>query len=154
VLDGYPSDQENPRNPRDAQQILTAHLQNLGYDPATLGEGPLQLSTVKDLLQREGHFLSNLEEQDLAAMLEVYANNERLGDTFTPRQFNGDVLLFTATQRECAPPTERWRPYVTGRIDIHPIACRHDHMTQPGPIAEVGRVLAIELQKRLNTVAS
>jgi hypothetical protein len=78
----------------------------------------------------------------------VYKNTERLGSTFIPRQFNGDLLLFTATQCESVPPTERWRPHVRGRIDIHPIACRHGQMTQPGPIAEVGRVLAIELEKR------
>jgi hypothetical protein len=78
----------------------------------------------------------------------VYKNTERLGSTFMLRQFNGDLLLFTATQRESPPPTERWRPHVCGHIDIHPIACRHGQMTQPGPIAEVGRVLATELEKR------
>jgi nonribosomal peptide synthetase DhbF len=148
VLDGYPLDKESPRHPRGEQEIITTYLPNLRYDPATLGEGPLQLSTIKELLQREGHIPSNLEDRYLAAMLEVYKNNERLGGTFIPRQFNGDLLLFTATEREPAPPTERWRPHVSGQIDIRPIACRHGQMTQPGPIAEVGRVLAIELEKR------
>ena len=81
-------------------------------------------------------------------ILEVYKNNERLSSTFIPRQFKGDLLLFTATERESAPPTERWRPYVSGLIDVHPVACRHGQMTEPGPLAEIGRVLAIELEKQ------
>jgi nonribosomal peptide synthetase DhbF len=148
VLDGYPIDKEPARQSRDERQSISAYLQNLGSDPATLRERSLQLSTIKELLQREGHIPSNLEDRHLPAILEVYKNNERLISTFIPRQLKGDLLLFTATQRKSAPPTERWRPYVSGLIDIHPVACRHGRMTEPGPLAEIGRVLAIELEKQ------
>jgi len=148
VLDGYPIDKESARQTRDERQSTSAYLQNLGSDPATQGERPLQLSTIKELLQREGHIPSNLEDRHLPAILEVSKNNERLRATFIPRQLNGDLLLFTATQRKSAPPIERWRPYVSGLIDVHPIACRHGQMTQPGPIAEIGRVLAIQLSRQ------
>jgi len=148
LLDAYPSDKESHRHPLDEQEIIAAYLQQLGYDPAILGEEPLQLSTVKELLQREGRLPVDFEDRHLAAILEVCKNNVRLGGTFIPLLFSGDLLLFTATQSELAATTERWRPHVSGNIKIHPIACHHNHMTQPGPIAEVGRVLAIELEKR------
>jgi nonribosomal peptide synthetase DhbF len=151
VLDGYPIDKETPRQTRDERQSISAYLQNLGSDPATLRERSLQLSTIKELLQRESHIPSNLEDRHLPAILEVYKNNERLSRTFIPKQLKGDLLLFAATHRKSAPPTERWRPYVSGQVDVHPIACRHGQMTQPGPIAEIGRVLAIELEKRRTT---
>jgi amino acid adenylation domain-containing protein len=148
LLDAYPSDKESHRHPLDEQEIIAAYLQQLGYDPAILGEEPLQLSTVKELLQREGRLPADFEDRHLAAFVEIRKNTGRLGATFIPLLFNGDLLLFTATQSELAARTEHWRPHVSGQINIHPIACRHEHMTQPGPIAEVGRVLAIELEKR------
>jgi thioesterase domain-containing protein len=78
-------------------------------------------------------------------LVQIYKNNYRLARTFIPQQLNTNVLLFTATERETAAPTERWRPHVRGRLEIHPIARHHNHMTLPGPIAEVGRVLARRL---------
>jgi len=106
----------------------------------------VQLSVIKELLQREGHIPSDFEDRHLLAMSEVFKNNERLIRRLVPPKFKGDLLLFTATENEPAPPTERWRPYVSGHIHIHPIACQHVHMTRPGPIAEIGRVLATELE--------
>ena len=140
VLDVYPIDQESPCNTRDERQIVFAHLRNLGQLPA------VQLSVIKELLQREGHIPSDFEDRHLLAMSEVFKNNERLIRTFVPPKFKGDLLLFTATQSEPVP--ERWRSYVSGHIHIHPIACQHVHMMRPGPIAEIGRVLATELEKR------
>jgi amino acid adenylation domain-containing protein len=144
LLDAYP---ELPRGVQDEQEIIKELLEDLGYDPATLGEGPLQLSTLKELLHRKGHILSNLEEQHLSAMSKIYNNNARLGNSFIPETFDGDLLLFVAVGDEPAPPTDAWRPYVRGQITIRQIACRHQDMTQPGPIAQIGQALTVELEK-------
>jgi len=152
LLDSYPIDQKNPVQSPDEQQILTTYIQTLGCEQASFGGGPLQLSNVKELLHREGHFVSNLEDQHFISFLKICKNNHRLARTFIPQQLNADVLLFTATERENAAPKERWRPHVRGHIEIHPIACHHNHMTLPGPIAEVGRVLAIQLKKKRASV--
>jgi hypothetical protein len=32
-------------------------------------------------------------------------------------------------------------------MTIHQIACRHPDMTQPGPIAQIGQALIVELEK-------
>jgi len=60
-----------------------------------------------------------------------------------PGRLAGDVLHFLATRGRPAgaPVAEDWRPYVTGRVTRHQVPCRHDQMTEPGPLAAVARVL-------------
>ena len=67
--------------------------------------------------------------------------------TLLPQPFNGNVVLFTATHDldEQSSEPEVWRRYIHGQINICPIACRHEHMMQTGPLAEIGHVLANEL---------
>jgi len=148
LLDTYPPDPELPRDVLDEQEMMKKLLKDLGYDSATLGEGPLQLSTFKEMLRRQGHILSNLEEQHLSATPRIYNNNVRLAGSFIPETFDGDLLIFAAVEGNPAPPTDSWRPYVRGQITIRQIACRHPDMTQPGPIAQIGQALAVELEKR------
>jgi amino acid adenylation domain-containing protein len=148
LLDSYPIDQGLTPDILNDQQIIKAGLEALGYDLTTFAEESLQLSTVKKILFRDGHALSYLEERHLNSMLEIYKNNVHLACTFVPESFDDDLLIFVATQTESKPRTEAWRPYVRGQIRIHPIACRHEQMTQPAPIAEIGRLLATELEKQ------
>jgi len=150
LLDSYPIDQGLTPDILNDQQIIKAGLEALGYDLTTFAEESLQLSTVKKILFRDGHALSYLEERHLNSMLEIYKNNVHLACTFVPESFDDDLLIFVATQTESKPRTEAWRPYVRGQIRIHPIACRHEQMTQPGPIAEIGPLLAMELEELRN----
>jgi thioesterase domain-containing protein len=66
---------------------------------------------------------------------------------FRPGGFRGDVTFFTATltQNEIRRKVDAWLPYVDGRLVNHEIACRHEHMMQAGPIAEIGPLLAARL---------
>jgi nonribosomal peptide synthetase DhbF len=148
LLDAYPPDPEVPCDVLGEQELIQELLKDLGYDPATLGEGPLQLPTLKELLRRRGHVLSNFEDQHLSAIPRIFRNNVRLASNFVPETFDGDLLCFIAVEDDPAPPTEAWRPYVRGQITIRQIACRHPDMTQPGPIAQIGQALAVELEKR------
>jgi nonribosomal peptide synthetase DhbF len=151
LIDAYPPDPELPRNVPDAQEIIHEFLKDLGYDPALLGERPLQLSNLRELLRQKDSVYSNLEDQYLRAIPRIYRNNVRLADSFIPETFDGDLLFFVAVEDSSAPPIEAWRPYVRGQITIRQIACRHPDMTQPGPIAQIGQALAVELQKRHNS---
>jgi thioesterase domain-containing protein len=80
-------------------------------------------------------------------VLKIHKNNIRLAASFVPERFNGDLLIFVATQDKSEPPTDAWRPYVRGQIRVHHVASRHEGMTQPGPLAETGWILAAELAK-------
>jgi amino acid adenylation domain-containing protein/non-ribosomal peptide synthase protein (TIGR01720 family) len=150
LLDSYPIDQELPFEILNDQQIIKAGLEVLGYDLTTFEEESLELLTVQKILFPDGHFLSNFEERHLNSLLEIYKNNVHLACTFVPESLEGDLLIFVATQTESKPRTDAWRTYVRGQIRIHPIACRHEQMTQPGPIAEIGPLLAMELEELRN----
>jgi nonribosomal peptide synthetase DhbF len=145
LLDAYPPDPELPCDLPDEQEIIHEFLKDLGYDPALLGERPLQLSNLRELLRQKDSVYSNLEDQYLGAIPRIYRNNARLAGSFVPGTFDGDLLFFVAVEDSPTPPTDAWRPYVRGQIKIHQIACRHNHMTQPGPIAQIGQALAVEL---------
>jgi thioesterase domain-containing protein len=148
VLDGYPIaapslPQEDPDF--DSGKLLADQLRALGY---YRGDGPLQISSALELLRKEGDILSNLEEHQVAAIIEVMKTNSRLAKNFRPQLFTGDMLLIAATRGEVAPATERWTPYVGGRIAVHEVDCEHVHMMQPAPLAKIGAVLARELEKQ------
>jgi nonribosomal peptide synthetase DhbF len=101
-----------------------------------------------DTLRHEGHMLSILEERHYQAIIETHRHSSRLMRAFSPQRFDGDVLLFVATEeQEATPPIESWQPYVGGRIDVHRIACKHAALMDHAAAARIGRVLASELAK-------
>ena len=151
LLDSYPPGPVPPRDVPDEQEIINEFLRDLGYDPAILGEGPLQLSTLKELLRQKESIYSNLEDKYLDTIPRLFRNNVRLAGSFVPERFDGDLLFFAAVDNNPASLADAWRPYVRGQITIREIACRHGNMTEPGPIAQIGQALAIELETRHNS---
>jgi amino acid adenylation domain-containing protein len=99
----------------------------------------VSLSEVRESLG--GNPLAGLDE---ARVLEVFAASLTLAEGFTPEKFEGDLALFRATADkpagEASPSS--WAAYVTGRLRVSEVDCRHGEITGPGPIAEIGRVLA------------
>jgi amino acid adenylation domain-containing protein len=150
LLDSYPPDQESSPYIPDEQEIIRAHLEASGYEATSPGDEPLKLSTVKELLLRDGHLLANLDDQQLSAVPKVYKNNIRISAGFVPARFDGDLLFFAATQETPEAPKVGWERYVRGRIMTYKLACSHGQMTQPSPLAEIGRVVAAELEKERN----
>ncbi len=67
---------------------------------------------------------------------------------FVPQRFHGNVLLFVAAEDKAKPSIEVWRRYVDGHVHVHRIACTHEAMMDALPVAEIGEVLAIELDKQ------
>jgi nonribosomal peptide synthetase DhbF len=104
-----------------------------------------------DILRREGDALSMLDEQHYEAIKAIYKNNISLMTTFVPQRFDGDILLFVATEGEAKPPHEIWSPFVSGRIKVHRIDCTHEAMMDPLPAAKIGNRLSTELDKQRTT---
>ena len=136
LLDSYPFPRENGRDGDREAEVLFAGVT----------DKPLQ--EMLDTLRREGYMLSDLEEHAQEAIRDAYKNNTRIMRKFLPRLFHGDILLFVATQREAKPPIESWRLYADGQIMVHEIDCTHETMMSPLPIAKIGSVLAIEIDKQ------
>ena len=148
VLDSYPID--GPGVPAgdtelDDEKLLADQLRALGY---YRGEEPLQISGALDILRKAGDILSNLEEHQVAAVIQVLKKNTRLALNFRPQRFAGDMLFFAATRGEAPPEVERWTPYVSGKIVVHEVDCEHVHMMKPDALAKIGAVLARELEKQ------
>ncbi|MFE6051426.1 non-ribosomal peptide synthase/polyketide synthase [Kitasatospora sp. NPDC056446] len=148
VLDGFPAHPEADRLPADAEEsrTLAGLLDSLGHPVPEQAEadGTLDRSGVRAVLHREGSPLSGLDDGQLAALVAVFANNAGLVHSGVTGVYDGDLLHFNATlgKPADAPTAQDWRPYVTGAVLTHDLACHHGAMTQPEPIAAVSAVLA------------
>ena len=91
----------------------------------------------------------HLEERHIWNMYDVAKNNHVLASVFVPGYFSGDLLLFRATADRTGeePEPEVWTTHIGGQIMIHDIACRHQLMTEPASLAQIGSALASELNR-------
>ena len=136
LLDSYPI--ERPGHAPDETgiddaRLLANQLKALGYYS---GDEPLQISSALDILRRKGDMLSNLEEHQVYAIIQVLRQNSGLARNFVPQRFHGEVLLFAATQGDSRPEPDKWKSYVNGRISVYEMNCEHEHMTRPDSIGE------------------
>jgi thioesterase domain-containing protein len=138
LLDSYPSYRpEAALSGRDAR-VEEALFAGVADD---------SIRNMLEILRREGHVLSNIKEHHYDAIMDAFENNTRLMRAYLPQQFRGDLSLFVATEGEQKPPTDVWRPYIGGQINVHRINCLHDNMMDALPAEKIGNVLADELDK-------
>jgi thioesterase domain-containing protein/acyl carrier protein len=152
LLDSFPPGASEPEHEPasiDADAIVRRGLAHyLGLEapePAAIrGEGEALWRSPA----LEGVLPDDIEQISLEALPKVVANNARLMREHVPGRFDGDVLLFTASLGRAAgaPVAAAWRRYTTGRVENYAVACAHDDMTRPEPMAEIGRVLAARLK--------
>ena len=148
MLDAYPADGFRLLPPADEAEALEALLTMGGFHPDIVPR--LELDAVIEVLRREGSPLAGLGPEVLASLKDLYLNLNRLIREFSHRTFDGDVLFFRAVVDtvDDTLTADTWRPYVTGRIVNHEVACSHKDMTQPKPIAEIGAIVAARLKER------
>ncbi|MFI6770441.1 amino acid adenylation domain-containing protein [Streptomyces sp. NPDC050355] len=155
MLDSHPIDaHETTGSVLDDHDILAVLLEAAGHDP---GHADRPMTVSGDAHGSHNDLLASLKEhpalgeRQLAAFKEVLVNSLKLAPTFVESVFHGDLLFFNATQGKPAhaPSGEAWRRLVTGRIENRDIACTHNAMTQPAPLAGIGRELAAHLDSAL-----
>ncbi|MGW7206665.1 amino acid adenylation domain-containing protein [Streptomyces sp. NPDC054837] len=110
---------------------------------------PLTESRFAELVRQVSDMPGSLDDTELAALVDVTANNRGLLGEFTPVPYRGDLLLFTAAKDPdaVADRYRSWQPYVEGRVDNHDIPCTHGEMTRPTALARIGPVLDRRLRK-------
>ena len=158
ILDAYPPSRPEPGERGSGEEesseleIVARYLRALGFefDPADLAEGGREMfGRYVEFLRREGMPAAILEERDILALKDIYINNVRIMRKFVPDHYIGDAVFFAAlpdsTDQNSRRDLNIWRPYIEGRVDKHDIACKHNDMTQPEPLAGIGRVLAEKL---------
>ncbi|AXM89914.1 non-ribosomal peptide synthetase [Anoxybacillus ayderensis G10] len=152
MLDAYPSHFLPIAKAPDEQEALIALLALGGYDPDNMDGKPLNLENTIEMLRGDGSALASLEESTIFNLKNTYVNSVRILSEYMPRRYKGDLLFFRSTIiPEWFDPIEpeAWLPYIDGRIIQYDIECRHKDMCQPGPLAEIGRVLADQLRNKV-----
>ena len=143
VLDGYPNRPDEPVQESGEQEFLAGLLQFAGLDvPA----GPLTMTAVIDRLKAGGSVLASISEPQLWALRTVMSNNLRIEHGVRPGVYGGELLLFAATGNTDEDPAA-WSAYA-GRVEVHPVAGRHDELVRPEPLATIGAVVARRLGTR------
>jgi len=128
LLDGYPAAEASTRDLRpDDPEVRAALLASLG-----IAEG------------------GSVDGVDMAVLAEVFAANLALMGEATAELFDGDAVFFRAAVDKHAgsPRPEEWRAHLTGDLEVHDVACTHGAMTQPEPIAVIGRVLNTHIRSK------
>ncbi|MGB9048579.1 MAG: amino acid adenylation domain-containing protein, partial [Pseudonocardiaceae bacterium] len=147
MLDSLPLDIGRKCTPLPTQHDLLALLLEVTGHPSAKIDHTLNVAEVASMLRDEVELLSDLKQHHVEAFIEIYAHNATLRATSAVGCFDGDVLYFQATRDTPAdvPNSDAWRPLVSGHIATHEIACTHNTMTQPAPLAHIGRILANHL---------
>ncbi|MFF5263020.1 amino acid adenylation domain-containing protein [Actinomadura viridis] len=135
----------------EKREILPELLESIGIDARMVAaDGHPDLEQIMAVLAERGDALATLGEDDLVNVYRNYENGLRQAERYRPGPFPGDLLFFTATRgRTAASPTARsnWGPLVGGDIEDHPIDAEHHLLMEPGPVAEMGAILAARLDK-------
>jgi amino acid adenylation domain-containing protein/non-ribosomal peptide synthase protein (TIGR01720 family) len=147
MLDSAPID-SRPACDRlpEERDILALLLEVFGHTSID-GDRPLSASEfMATLRSKNGHggLLASMDEHHITTFIEIYTHNAALRPASAVGSFDGDLLYFHAMHDTPADASagQAWRSLVTGHIETHEIACRHNAMTQPAPLAHIGRVVA------------
>ncbi|MCS0602715.1 acyltransferase domain-containing protein [Streptomyces sp. LP11] len=107
---------------------------------------------------------SPVTRAEAAAIADVMRNNLRLAPQFAPGDFDGDVLFFTAADETVTDfagdlavlpgKADAWRPHVRGTLHDHRVPCGHYEMTEPEPLALIGKAVAEALRATPDSHAS
>ncbi|MCZ1007000.1 alpha/beta fold hydrolase [Streptomyces lydicus] len=152
VLDAYPVADAAGIEPPSEHTIIARNLRAIGFEfqESELTAQTFPIERYRAFLARENKVMARFEEHEILAMKDVYVNNTRLMWSHTPGRFSGDMIFVTARRDQGALARERghlaWQQYVGGEVVNHDVDSDHEGlMTRPGPVAEVGRVLAQRL---------
>ncbi len=133
MLDSYPLPNDSQHEPLayDDPGLWAAIEASIGFNPIA-PDSPLAV----------------LGDRGLKALSRVFVDIVNIQASQDLSTFDGDVLFFFAADRQARnSPTDEWAPYITGSIETHKIGCSHGEMTQPVPLAEIGRIVATHLNR-------
>ncbi|THF76595.1 amino acid adenylation domain-containing protein [Cohnella fermenti] len=147
MLDAFPSHFLPISEGPNEEEALIALLALGGYDPDSLG-GVLDMEAAVNILRSDGSALASLEPSVIMSLKDTYVNSVRILGAYRPGTYRGDLLFVHSTVipdwfTPISPQT--WQPYITGSIERHDLACRHKDLCQPGPLADIGRIITMKL---------
>jgi enterobactin synthetase component F len=106
--------------------------------------GDLERAAVLARLREGGSALGALGTRVLDAVVRIVVHNSRLMREHEHGVYEGAMTFVTAAAPRSEDWLDRdgWAAYVRGPIVNHDIAATHPELTRPGPLGEIGRLLA------------
>ncbi|GAB3130605.1 hypothetical protein GCM10027289_15460 [Tsukamurella serpentis] len=142
LMDAYPLD--DYRGPREEMSLAALLSEFVGLDIDQDQE--LGLDDALDLLVAAGGPARELSRGQMERLVANYRHNTALGYAHRPREFDGDMLVFRATQQPVGGLIPQlWRPYVTGLVQVHDIEATHNRLGATPAIDEIARTMNVLL---------
>ncbi|MDQ7807499.1 amino acid adenylation domain-containing protein [Amycolatopsis sp. A133] len=138
LLDGYPA--EGDGGELTAAEALAQLLASLGHRVPDGTAGPADVDAFVALATAAGP-LAGLGADLIEQLCATFVRHARLAGAHVPPRFEGDAVFFTAEHTAAAAEAGRWRPYLTGDLDQHAIACAHGDLLAPEHAARIAAVL-------------
>ncbi|CAM3609625.1 amino acid adenylation domain-containing protein [Polaromonas hydrogenivorans] len=141
LMDSYPASAFEAWRAPTLHDALVALLSVTGEVEA---ETP---DAIYQRLLRPGSPLAPLGRAALGQLGEAALHGMQLFRASQTACYRGDMLLFHAAQREAhAPQPSSWLPYLKGKLDCVELNCNHFGMSDPVPMACIGKELAERLK--------
>lgn len=118
-------------------------LTEFGYRPTLTAQDAEPEARALELVRRRpGLGLDDWPDRRVLALLRVVRNNVALGRAYRPGRVDCSLLFCAARNPpRLADKLARWRPVVTGAIDVVEVDCLHNHMMLPEPVARIGAAI-------------
>ena len=151
LMDSFPRTQVPEGGPRavlDAREFYTGILELAGYDARGETRDP-DPTRIAELLSEQGGILGGVGEEQVRRLYEVFANNSNIVQGYIPNVYDGDVQFFLATLEKSPEMRDAsiWGEFISGDVDVHEISSRHDDMTRPESLSEIGAFIAARIGK-------
>ncbi|MDX3854823.1 non-ribosomal peptide synthetase, partial [Streptomyces sp. AK02-01A] len=149
LLDSYPVPAEEaaiPLTDRESLEILVGPQDEEDGLPAGFFDR-FDAAAVVQVLRRRDPVLAGFARTEVAALVDAARNHVDIMRAYRPRVFVGDPVFFTATagRGSNTPTIDRWNGHVEGKVDDYDIDSTHLRMTEPEPLAQIGRILQRKL---------
>ncbi|MGP3969991.1 amino acid adenylation domain-containing protein [Streptomyces sp. 6N223] len=148
-LDSYP--RTGVHDERDEQEMLAWLLEGIGHHRSEFGERDLTPGDIMDALRRDNSPMARMGEDRMGRMIALMASHQGLNTAYRPRPYDGVMQLYLAERSPWGEERDKarlWRPYCGDEgLEVHRIDCAHDDMLDPGPLAEIGPLVAAALDR-------
>jgi len=143
LIDSYPPRASDPSGMPEPE-VLAELVRGLGCQPPARDGEPLRFSQFTEIVAGADGPLANFGDEVLRALPRIFTNNVRLMAGTVHGHFDGDMVLFEATQTQLDEPdaAQSWRPHVAGRLLTIMTAGDHYSMMRPDSLAQIGHTLA------------
>ncbi|WP_019201788.1 non-ribosomal peptide synthetase [Tsukamurella sp. 1534] len=151
LMDAYPLN--DYRGPREEMSIAALLREFVGLDVPEDAE--LTADDALDLLATAGGPARELSRGQMERLLSNYKHNTLLGYSHLPREYDGNVLVFRATQQPVGGLVPQlWRPFVTGLVQVHDIEATHNQLGSAPAIDEIARTMNVFLTGNYTAVVA